>query len=104
LRIRWAEEEGEYLEYINGVNFSTKYNTPMDRLDRLEKSEDLFKKIGIPYSIYNRGLYLELKEELEAKKIKESLDTTPPIIVEETIIEEPIILIKESIKSTKTFV
>jgi len=49
-------------------------------------------------------LYLELKEELEAKKIKESLDTTPPIIVEETIIEEPIILIKESIKSTKTFV
>jgi hypothetical protein len=33
-------------------------------------------------------LYLELKEELEAKKIKESLDTTLPIIVEETIIEE----------------
>jgi radical SAM superfamily enzyme YgiQ (UPF0313 family) len=88
LRIRWAEEEGEYLEYINGVNFSTKYNTPMDRLDRLEKSEDLFKKIGIPYSIYNRGLYLELKEELAAKKIKEELVNTTPIVVEETIIEE----------------
>jgi radical SAM superfamily enzyme YgiQ (UPF0313 family) len=68
LRIRWAETEGEYLEYINGVNFTTKWNTPMDRLDRLERSEELFKKIGIPYSIYNRGLYLELKEEQEKKK------------------------------------
>jgi radical SAM superfamily enzyme YgiQ (UPF0313 family) len=68
LRIRWAETEGEYLEYINGVNFTTKWNTPMDRLDRLERAEELFKKIGIPYSIYNRGLYLELKEEQEKKK------------------------------------
>jgi hypothetical protein len=40
----------------------------MDRLDRLERAEELFKKIGIPYSIYNRGLYLELKEEQEKKK------------------------------------
>ena len=50
--------------------------------------EDLFKKIGIPYSIYNRGLYLELKEELAAKKIKEELVNTTPIIIEETIIKE----------------
>jgi radical SAM superfamily enzyme YgiQ (UPF0313 family) len=70
LRIRWAEEEKQYLEYINGVNFSTKWNTPMDRLDRLERIENLFKKIGIPYSIYNRGLYLELKEELDNKITK----------------------------------
>lgn len=65
LRIRWSEVEGQYLEYINGVNFSTKWNTPMQRLERLNRIEELFKKIGIPYSIYNRGLYMELKEELD---------------------------------------
>jgi radical SAM superfamily enzyme YgiQ (UPF0313 family) len=69
LRVRWAETEGQYLEYINGVNFSTKWNTPMDRLNRLERIEELFKKIGIQYSIYNRGLYLELKEVIEIKLI-----------------------------------
>jgi hypothetical protein len=68
----------------------------MDRLDRLEKSEELFKKVGIPYSIYNRGLYLELKEELAAaKKLKETLTDTTPTIVEETIIEE--IVVEETI-------
>lgn len=65
LLIRWRDTEKQWIEYINGVNFSTKYNTPMDRLDRLERIEELFKKIGIPYSIYNRGLYLELKEQME---------------------------------------
>jgi radical SAM superfamily enzyme YgiQ (UPF0313 family) len=70
LRKRWADEEGEYLEYINGVNFSTKWNTPMDRLDRLDRIEKLFIKIGIPYSVYNRGLYLELKEEMDKLKPK----------------------------------
>lgn len=65
---RWRDEENEWIEYINGVNFSTKWNTPLDRLDRLERAELLFKQIGIPYSIYNRGLYLELKEELEQLK------------------------------------
>ena len=68
LLIRWRDTEKEWIEYINGVNFSTKWNTPLDRLDRLEKAEELFKEIGIPYSIYNRGLYLELKDELIAKK------------------------------------
>ena len=70
LRKRWLEE-GQYLEYINGVNFTTEYNTPQDRLDRLDRAEELFKKIGIPYSIYNRGLYMELKEEQE--KLKNSI-------------------------------
>ncbi|MBM5788125.1 MAG: radical SAM protein [Pelagibacterales bacterium] len=68
LRIRWSEVDKQYLEYINGVNFSTKWNTPMDRLERLDRIEQLFIKIGIPYSIYNRGLYAELKEELKKKK------------------------------------
>lgn len=70
LRKRWVDVEGEYLEYINGVNFTTKYNTPSDRLDRLDRAEALFKKIKIPYSIYNRGLYLELQEQLERERIE----------------------------------
>jgi len=73
LRIRWAEKEGQYLEYINGVNFSTKWNTPMDRLERLERIENLFKRINLPYSIYNRGLYLELKEEQDKLKMEANL-------------------------------
>ena len=71
LLVRWRDEENQWIEYINGVNFSTKYNTPLDRLDRLERAEELFKNIGIPYSIYNRGLYLELKDEFIAKKEKD---------------------------------
>ena len=70
LRKRWLKE-GEWLQYINGVNFSTEYNTPQDRLDRLDRAEELFKKIGIPYSIYNRGLYLELKEEQDKQRLIE---------------------------------
>jgi hypothetical protein len=76
LLVRWRDTEKQWIEYINGVNFSTKYNTPKDRLDRLEKIEASFKKIGIPYSIYNRGLYQELheeqmKEQAEQKKLQE---------------------------------
>ena len=73
LRKRWLEE-GQYLEYINGVNFSTKWNTPADRLERLERIENLFKKINLPYSIYNRGLYLELKEEQERERKQKEED------------------------------
>jgi len=84
LLIRWRDTEQQWIEYINGVNFSTKYNTPMDRLDRLERSEELFKKIGIPYSIYNRGLYLELKEEQE----REAIATAERLKQEAIIAEE----------------
>ena len=74
LLVRWRDTEKQWIEYINGVNFSTEYNTPKDRLDRLEKIEASFKKIGIPYSIYNRGLYQELHEEQmkeQAEQMKE---------------------------------
>lgn len=83
LLIRWRDTEQEWIEYINGVNFSTKYNTPMDRLDRLNRAEELFIKIGIPYSVYNRGLYLELKEELD-KQVVEPILNEPEIIEIET--------------------
>jgi len=62
----------------------------MDILRRIEQAEETFKRIGIPYSIYNRGLYLELKEEQERT---EQSNTTP---AEETVkIEEPIILFED---------
>lgn len=74
LLVRWRDTEKEWIEYINGVNFSTEYNTPKDRLDRLEIIEESFKKIGIPYSIYNRGLYQELHEEqMREKEVAELL-------------------------------
>ncbi len=90
LLIRWRDTEQEWIEYINGVNFSTKYNTPMDRLNRLNRAEELFIKIGIPYSVYNRGLYLELKEEMENQIIE-------PEVVED--IPEPILIsLPENVK------
>lgn len=76
---RWRDDEKQWIEFINGVNFSTKYNTPMDRLDRLDRAEQLFKNLKIPYSIYNRGLYLELKDEIEKKKSEEFFNQYPEL-------------------------
>jgi|GEM_PF-6917025 len=59
LRKRWVAE-GEYLEVHNTVNFTTNYNTPQQRLDRLNKIEEVFKNLNLKYNIYNRGLYYEL--------------------------------------------
>lgn len=83
LRKRWIAE-GQYLEYVNGVNFSTIYNTPMDRLRRLDAAENLFKRIGLPYSIYNRGLYQELVDKGEIPNPFE------PVMVEAPMIESVI--------------
>ena len=63
----------------------------MDRLRRIEQAEETFKRIGIPYSIYNRGLYLELKEEQERQNQKEVIEINPIIQTE----EEPIILFED---------
>jgi hypothetical protein len=90
LLVKWRDVEKEYLEYENGVNFTTKWNTPMDRLRRIEQAEETFKRIGIPYSIYNRGLYLELKEEQE-RKVKSYTIISNEIAK----IEEPIILFED---------
>ena len=62
----------------------------------IEQAEETFKRIGIPYSIYNRGLYLELKEQQE--KEQQSTEITEVVIEEQpiTIIEEPIILFEET--------
>lgn len=62
LKDAWAAE-GEYLKFHNTVNFETNYNTPQERLDWLDRIKSLFEKIGINHSVYNRGLYIDLKDE-----------------------------------------
>jgi len=60
-------EGNEFYNYENTVMFDTDYNTTWDRLDRINRIEEVFKEIGIPYSVYNRGLlveYLGRKKEL----------------------------------------
>ena len=59
LKQKWIKE-GNYIEFHNTVNFNTNYNTASDRLDRLNRIEQVFKEIGINHSVYNRGLYHEL--------------------------------------------
>jgi hypothetical protein len=61
LRKKWVEE-GNYLQYHNTVNFNTNYNTAEERLDRLNRIDAVFKEIGISHSVYNRGLYYDLKD------------------------------------------
>jgi radical SAM superfamily enzyme YgiQ (UPF0313 family) len=59
LKQKWASE-GNYMEFHNTVNFTTNYNTAEERLDRLNRIEQVFKEIGINHSVYNRGLYYDL--------------------------------------------
>ena len=59
LKQKWVKE-GNYIEFHNTVNFNTNYNTASERLDRLNRIEQVFKEIGINHSVYNRGLYHEL--------------------------------------------
>lgn len=79
LRKRWVEE-GEYLEVHNSVNFTTNYNTPEQRLDRLDRIEQVFKDLNLKYNIYNRGLYLELKSIEKDKKEYNNYDKSVPTI------------------------
>jgi len=64
LKHNWANE-GEYLLFYNAVNFVTNYNTPEERLEWLDTAKKLFEDIGINHSVYNRGLYIDLKENYE---------------------------------------
>jgi radical SAM superfamily enzyme YgiQ (UPF0313 family) len=59
LKKKWIEG-GNYMEYHNTVNFTTNYNTAEQRLNRLNRIEEVFIEIGITHSVYNRGLYHEL--------------------------------------------
>jgi radical SAM superfamily enzyme YgiQ (UPF0313 family) len=66
LRKKWVED-GNFLQYHNTVNFNTNYNTAEERLDRLNRIDEVFKEIGIPHSVYNRGLYYDLKDKTDTE-------------------------------------
>jgi organic radical activating enzyme len=51
------EEEGEYIDFKSGVEWTTKYNNTEKRLERAHAIEKLFKKSKIDYNIYHRGIY-----------------------------------------------
>jgi radical SAM superfamily enzyme YgiQ (UPF0313 family) len=121
LRKKWVED-GNFLQYHNTVNFNTNYNTAEERLDRLNRIDEVFKEIGIPHSVYNRGLYYDLKDKTDTeigdiyniddcknpnklqeinsyyKNIEEEIiEKTQPEIIEEQIeisIEEPLKITK----------
>lgn len=106
LRKKWVED-GNFLQYHNTVNFNTNYNTAEERLDRINRIDEVFKEIGITHSVYNRGLYYDLKDKTDneigdvyniddcknPEKVKEINDyyksKEEPIIVEEYI--EPVV-------------
>ena len=58
LKAQW-ESEGEYLKYYSPVVWDTKYNTTADRIERIDRIEKLFDKLGLEYNTYHRGLMLE---------------------------------------------
>jgi len=58
LKAQW-ESEGEYLKYYSPVVWDTKYNTTVDRIERIDRIEKLFDKLGLQYNTYHRGLMLE---------------------------------------------
>jgi radical SAM superfamily enzyme YgiQ (UPF0313 family) len=63
LRKSWLAQGNQLHNYKNTVMFDTDYNTTRDRLDRTNRIEKVFQEIGIPYSIYNRGLMIEFLKE-----------------------------------------
>lgn len=67
LKDKWVAE-GNYLSFVSSVDFETNYNTSEERLDRLVRIENFFNEIGIKHSVYNRGLYYELKNSVREKE------------------------------------
>tara|TARA_B100000925_G_scaffold286989_1_gene265555 strand:- start:578 stop:1390 length:813 start_codon:yes stop_codon:yes gene_type:complete len=62
LKNKWIKEGEPLIRFYNSVMFDTLYNTTEERLTWLNEIEEVFKEIGIPYSVYNRGLFHELME------------------------------------------
>ena len=58
LKTQW-ESEGEYLKYYSPVVWDTKYCTTAQRIERIDRIEKLFDKLGLEYNTYHRGLMLE---------------------------------------------
>jgi len=79
LKQKWISE-GNYMEFHNTVNFTTNYNTAEQRLDRLNRIEEVFNEIGINHSVYNRGLYHALiNQDVENKAVYNADDCKIPV-------------------------
>jgi len=61
LKTQW-ESEGEYLKYYSPVVWDTKYCTTVQRIERIDRIEKLFDKLGLTYNTYHRGLMIEQYE------------------------------------------
>ena len=62
LKAQW-ESEGEYLNYYSPVVWDTKYCTTVQRMERINRIEKLFDKLGLQYNTYHRGLMVEQYDE-----------------------------------------
>ena len=62
LKTQW-ESEGEYLKYYSPVVWDTKYCTTVQRIERIDRIEKLFDKLGLTYNTYHRGLMMEQYDE-----------------------------------------
>ncbi len=55
---QWREE-GNWIDFTDGVVWTTEYSDVSERLKRADKIEQLFIDLNIPYNIYHRTSYQE---------------------------------------------
>ena len=68
LKAQW-ESEGEYLNYHSPVVWDTKYCTTEQRMERIDRIEKLFDRLGLNYNTYHRGLMMEhYQDYLDSKR------------------------------------
>jgi len=68
LKKQW-ESEGKYLKYHSPVVWETEYCTTEQRMERIDRIEKLFDKLGLNYNTYHRGLMMEhYQDYLDTKK------------------------------------
>ena len=62
------EDEGNWIDFTDGVVWTTEYSDVTTRLKRAERIEELFIQLKIPYNIYHRTSYEE------SQKLSKGLD------------------------------
>ena len=68
LKKQW-EDEGRYLKYHSPVVWDTEYCTTEQRMERIDRIEKLFDKLGLNYNTYHRGLMMEhYQDYLDSKR------------------------------------
>jgi radical SAM superfamily enzyme YgiQ (UPF0313 family) len=68
LLYQW-KREGEWIDFHSGVVWDTKYCTTLQRIERIDRIENLFDKLGLSYNTYHRGLMMEhYQDYLDSKR------------------------------------